>query len=76
MTTKQPISNPLDVFVTTTMERKILDIFANKVAEVSPRKRKNVTLYAVGLLRGQDAPRFQDALAQALVSIEKQGDAN
>lgn len=64
-------SHPLDVFVTTDLERKILDIFVNKLATVSPRKRKSATELAVAQLRATDAPKFQNALAIALTSIEK-----
>lgn len=64
-------SNPLDVFVTTATERKILEIFWNKVMTISPRKRKAATEFAAALLRKADAPRFADALAQGLGAVEK-----
>lgn len=64
-------SHPLDVFVTNDLDRKILDIFVNKLAVVSPRKRKAATEFAVTQLRTTDAPKFSNALAVALTSIEK-----
>jgi hypothetical protein len=76
MTKILPVSSPLDVFIATDTERKILDIFTAKVADMSPRKRKNATLHAVDLLRGNSAPRLQDALAEALFSVERQEGGN
>ena len=72
----QPLSSPLDVFATCDTDRKILSIFSSEIAKASPRKRKNATLFAVELLRGTRAPRFADALSQALFSIEKQEGGN
>ena len=69
-------SHPLDVFVTCDLERKILDVFVNKLADVSPRKRKNATDFAVLQLRSTEAPKFQNALAIALLSIEKADSAH
>lgn len=65
------VSHPLDVFVTTNTERQILDIFVEETAKVSPRKRKAATEMAVSLLRQTDAPKFPNALSQALGAIEK-----
>jgi hypothetical protein len=73
---KMPQSHPLDVFVTTDTDRKILDIFAASLAVVSPRKRKTATTMAVSLLRTTDAPKFANALAIALTSIEKADEQN
>jgi hypothetical protein len=64
-------SNPLDVFVTTATERKILEIFWDKVMTLSPRKRKTATEFAVALLRKAEAPKFADALAQGLTVVDK-----
>lgn len=69
-------SHPLDVFVNNNTDRQILEIFEEHLVGVSPRKRRVATEHAIALLRQTEAPRFPNALAQALRVIEKADDQN
>ena len=65
------VSHPLDVFVTNETDRQILNIFVQYLHNVSHRKRKGATEVAVNLLRQTDAPKFPNALSQALATIDR-----
>jgi len=65
------VSHPLDVFVSSDVDRQVLDIFIKHVAKVSPRKRKAATEYAISLLRSDVPPTFRNTLGQSLILIEK-----
>jgi len=63
-------SNPLDVFVTSEEERRILEIFISMVAKMSHRKRKHGYEYAITRCRTEIELGLPNILAAALTSIE------